>query len=180
MFTTVFVGDLNRNVLKRDLELVFKKYGKINSIIIKDRYAFIDYNYHRDALKAVDELNGSEIMGVRIRVEMAKGVLREFRRSSSHRERSHSRRSRGIRSDFRVWVHNVSHRVTCENLKEYMDTAGKVVYIHICKDGDALVEFDSLSDMFNAVHKLDDTKLKHRNIRLSVDCSYRRSTSDDM
>ena len=52
--TQIYVGNLDRDISRRDIENTFDKYGKILSCDIKSKgnapsYAFIDFEDERDA-----------------------------------------------------------------------------------------------------------------------------------
>lgn len=78
--TRVYVGNLSDKVKKEDLEDQFSKYGKLNSVWVAFNppgFAFVEFENQDDAMKACDDLNGSEIMGSELRVEISKGRPRQ-------------------------------------------------------------------------------------------------------
>ncbi|KAB0799895.1 hypothetical protein PPYR_07775 [Photinus pyralis] len=77
--TRVYVGGLQDNVKKEDLESEFEKYGKLNSVWVAFNppgFAFIEFCNQVDAETACDNLNGTDILGSKIRVEIARGKRR--------------------------------------------------------------------------------------------------------
>ncbi|BFF95035.1 GL18979 [Drosophila persimilis] len=93
--TRVYVGNLTDKVKKDDLEGEFTKYGKLNSVWIAFNppgFAFVEFEHRDDAEKACDILNGSELLGSQLRVEISKGRPRQSRRGGSS--------ERGRRGDF--------------------------------------------------------------------------------
>ncbi|KAG1655646.1 Serine-arginine protein 55 [Nymphon striatum] len=106
--------------------------------------------------------------------------------------RDSSRYGPPTRTEYRVVVENLSSRVSWQvplifrvllmasfafkDLKDYMRQAGEVTYADAHKQhrNEGVVEFATLSDMKNAVEKLDDTELNGRRIRLVEDRSNRR------
>jgi len=76
MGTRVYVGRLPYDVRERDIEKFFKGYGRVREILMKDGFAFVEFDDHRDADDAVYELNGKELMGERVHVEYARGPSR--------------------------------------------------------------------------------------------------------
>ncbi|KAH8281679.1 hypothetical protein KR054_002244 [Drosophila jambulina] len=94
--TRVYVGNLTDKVKKDDLEGEFTKYGKLNSVWIAFNppgFAFVEFEHRDDAEKACDILNGSELLGSQLRVEISKGRPRQGRRGGGSVER-------GRRGDF--------------------------------------------------------------------------------
>lgn len=74
--TRVYVGNLCEKVKKEDLEGEFTKYGKLNSVWVAFNppgFAFVEFESRDDAEKACDLLNGTEVLGSKLRVEISKG-----------------------------------------------------------------------------------------------------------
>jgi len=72
----VYVGGLDDSIKKEDLEGEFEKFGKLNSVWIAlnpPGFAFIEFSNYSDAETACDNLNGTDFLGSKIRVEIAKG-----------------------------------------------------------------------------------------------------------
>ncbi|EDW64551.1 RNA-binding protein Rsf1 [Drosophila virilis] len=100
--TRVYVGNLTDKVKKDDLEGEFTKYGKLNSVWIAFNppgFAFVEFEHRDDAEKACDILNGSELLGSQLRVEISKGRPRQGRRGGPG--------DRGRRSD--VGRHSITN-----------------------------------------------------------------------
>ncbi len=76
----IYVGNLNYRLKEEDLNEVFSNYGEVSSVkIINDRvtgrakgFAFVEMSNDDDALKAIEELDGSELMEREMRVNQAK------------------------------------------------------------------------------------------------------------
>lgn len=74
--TRVYVGGLSDGVKKEDLETEFEKFGKLNSVWVAFNppgFAFIEFSNHSDAETACDNLNGTDFLGSKLRVEIARG-----------------------------------------------------------------------------------------------------------
>ncbi|XP_065225343.1 serine-arginine protein 55 isoform X2 [Planococcus citri] len=198
----IFVGGLPYQVRERDIERFFKEFGVIREILLKKGYCFVEFDDYRDADDAVYELNGKELMGERVSVEKARGTPRgsDVWRGSGRPPRDYGpppprRRSRGrdrdgdhrnnerygppTRTEYRLIVENLSSRVSWQDLKDYMRQAGEVTYAdaHKQRRNEGVVEFNSYSDMKNAIERLDDTELNGRRIHLVEDKHRRRSHS---
>ncbi|CAH0550898.1 unnamed protein product [Brassicogethes aeneus] len=195
MSTRVFVGGLTYKIRERDLEKFFRKYGRIKEVSMKNGYAFVEFDDHRDADDAVYEMNGKDLMGDRVTVERARGTPRgsdQWRGSGERGGGGGDRGGRGYgpprgsrndpprgrdkygpptRTEYRVVVENLSSRVSWQDLKDYMRKAGEVTYADAHKQciNEGVVEFASYSDMKNAIEKLDDTEINGRRIRLTED-----------
>ncbi|PSN39910.1 hypothetical protein C0J52_07952 [Blattella germanica] len=74
--TRVYVGGLSDGIKKEDLESEFEKYGKLNSVWVAFNppgFAFIEFANQDEAETACDSLNGSEMLGSKLRVEISRG-----------------------------------------------------------------------------------------------------------
>lgn len=77
--TRVYVGGLNDGVKKEDLEGEFEKFGKLLSVWVAFNppgFAFIEFCSLSDAETACDNLNGTDFLGSKLRVEIARGKTR--------------------------------------------------------------------------------------------------------
>ena len=61
----MYVGGLSYRARERDLEKLFKRYGRLREISMKNGYAFVEFDDYRDADDAVYECNGKDFMGDR-------------------------------------------------------------------------------------------------------------------
>lgn len=106
--TRVYVGGLSDGVKKEDLESEFEKFGKLNSVWVAFNppgFAFIEFSSHSDAETACDNLNGTDFLGSKLRVEIARGKgrrgsfrgARGGRRGSSRGDSFRSYGDRGYR-----------------------------------------------------------------------------------
>eukprot|EP00111_Clytia_hemisphaerica_P016393 TCONS_00048539-protein len=179
----IYVGNLPQFVRQRDLEDHFDRYGKVRGIDIHSRFdpafAFIEFEDSRDADDAVYGEDGKRFDGNRIKVQFPRGTPRD----SSGRGRGSSRGGRGppggsrggrggrgppSRTDHRIIVSGLPKSGSWQDLKDHMREAGEVVYADVYKDGTAVCEFKSSSDMKWALKNLDDTKFKSHELGTSL------------
>lgn len=87
--TSLFVGNLSKNISESKLVKIFKKIGpcKVDFKTSKGPYAFVEYDYFDDAKKALKELNKTNLQGANgtslVRIEMSKKKTEEQLRSDS-------------------------------------------------------------------------------------------------
>jgi len=67
----IYVSRLPRKATSDDLKDLFKKYGKIREILLKNGYAFIEFDDYRDADEAANEMDGKSFEGQKIIVQPA-------------------------------------------------------------------------------------------------------------
>jgi len=206
MSTRVYLGGIPPRTREKDVERFFRKYGRIKDILIKSKYAFIEFEDYRDAEDAVYDLHGADFLGDRVTCELAKGTPHGRDKDRwggggyGRRSRSRSRDRRGgggggggrdgnrpvwlekygppTRTEYRVIVENLSSRVSWQDLKDFMRSAGEVTYAdaHKTRRNEGVVEFARYEDVRNAMDKLDDTELNGRRIKI-VDDSRKKGGS---
>ena len=177
----------------------------VSNILSVVRYAFVEFDDYRDAEDAVYDLHGTDFMGDRVTVEVAKGTPHGRdkdrwgsggggRSGRGARSRGRDRRGGGrggdrpvwldkygppTRTDYRVIVENLSSRVSWQDLKDFMRSAGEVTYAdaHKNRKNEGVVEFARYEDVQNAIDKLDDSELNGRRIKIVDDSSKKRKSS---
>jgi len=65
----VYVGGLSDRTTENDVDVAFSKFGRIREIALKTGFCFVEFEEVGDAMTAVRRMNGSEIAGVRVRVQ---------------------------------------------------------------------------------------------------------------
>lgn len=182
MGTRVYVGRLSIDCRESDLQKFFRGYGKIRDILIKNGFGFVEFDDYKDADDAVFELNGKDLLGERVILEIARGPVRRTGGRSGFRRRGSWMDKYGppTRTEYRLIVENLSSKVSWQDLKDFMRQAGDVTYAdaHKQRRNEGVVEFATYTDMRNAYYKLDSAQLNGRKIRLIEDRPrHRRSRS---
>ena len=122
MSTRVYVGGLSHRSREKDVERFFRKFGRIREISMKvsllykqgtwglitsncnfifpqNGFCFVEFDDYRDADDACYEMNGRDLLGERVSVEIARGTPhgrdREKWGGGSGRDRRDDRRGRG-------------------------------------------------------------------------------------
>ncbi|KAL1474310.1 hypothetical protein MTO96_038072 [Rhipicephalus appendiculatus] len=187
MTTRVFIGHLSYQVREKDVDRFFKGYGRVGDIHLKNGFGFVEFEDHRDADDAIKDLNGKELLGERVSVELAHGSRRGPGGrilAPGSRDWRDSRFGPPVRTNYQLVVENLSSHVSWQDLKDYMRQAGEVTFTdaHSNRPNEGLVEFSNYADMRNALSKLDNTDLSGRRIKLYESkksrASNRKSRSD--
>ncbi|KAK2727549.1 RNA-binding protein Rsf1-like isoform X1 [Artemia franciscana] len=70
----VYVGNLLETVRREDLEDEFSKFGELKNVWVAQNppgFAFVEFEDPQDANSAIDSLNGAELLGSTVKVEMS-------------------------------------------------------------------------------------------------------------
>lgn len=173
MSARVYVGGLADDARERDVEKFFKGYGRLREIVLKNGYGFVEFEDKRDAEDAIDDLDGKDLCGMRVRIEQAKA------RGGGRGTGAYRGQPPGNKTDYRVIVTNLSSRTSWQDLKDFFRSAGEITFTnaHKMRTGEGVVEFADRRGMDWALDKLDDTELDGRRIRCEQERSSRRSKS---
>ncbi|CAK8694348.1 unnamed protein product [Clavelina lepadiformis] len=186
----IYVGRLSHRARESDVDRFFRGFGKIHDIMLKNGFGFVEFEDYRDAEDAIHELNGRDLCGERVLLEMARGIPRGAggafvsdyvppappRSSRNHRS---SRSSSGTGGYFgrpsddgyRIIVENLSSRVGWQDLKDMVRSYGEVIYAdaHHYRKNEGVVELASRSEVKLAVEKLDGKEINGRRIKVTAD-----------
>ncbi|ESP02308.1 hypothetical protein LOTGIDRAFT_238035 [Lottia gigantea] len=69
----IFIGNLSHEAQESDLRPAFEKYGAVAECAVLSSYGFVHMENEDEAQAAIEGLNGYDICGLRIRVEMSHG-----------------------------------------------------------------------------------------------------------
>jgi len=189
----LFVARISTRTRTRDLEDLFGRYGRLRDVVIKQGYAFVEYEDGRDAKDASKELDGYKLDGERIAVEFSRrrGDDRERGGGRGRREDRFSDRRPPPRgggrftpphnTDYRLLARNLPARADWKDLKDFFRDAGRVCFTDVRRDRDGtevgVVEFESQSDLENAIKKLDGSKMHGSALQLINDYKAGASSS---
>ncbi|KAI3401106.1 hypothetical protein diail_252 [Diaporthe ilicicola] len=86
----IFIGNLSQErVSKRDVFELFHQYGRLAQISLKSAYGFVQYHTNTDAQAAMAALQGAEVKGRKINLEVSK-----TQKSKKDRDHSPERKNR--------------------------------------------------------------------------------------
>lgn len=74
----VFVDKLSSRTKKHELEHMFEKYGRINSVSLNRGNAYVEFDRPKDATEAIRKLDDTKLHGKRMSVEYAVKTTNNF------------------------------------------------------------------------------------------------------
>ncbi|KAI9864316.1 MAG: hypothetical protein M1813_003236 [Trichoglossum hirsutum] len=175
--TRLYLGNLPRNVTKKDVEDHFKKHGagEITEVKLMSGFGFIEYKDAMDAMDVVPAFHGSDFLGERLTVQFARGP--RHRDAFTNPDRSIPRPRR---TPHRMLITGLPGDTSWQDLKDFARQSGlDVVYSEVGrdrdgKDGKGFVEFETAADLRTAVEKLDHLEFKGSRVSCVADTQEER------
>lgn len=193
---SVFLGNLSDHARNDDIEKFFKGFGKLKDVSLKGGYGFVQFEDKYDAKDAVRELDGKDLCGQRVRIELSNGARDRRRGRSRSRSRSRDRRQRKdsrdsprrrsyydktayrkygapTRTKWTIEIDNLSEKVSWQDLKDFFRRVGEVTYGEAhdktrCGPGRGVICFEKRRDMDRAVKEYDNYDLKGRKMEMKI------------
>ncbi len=165
----VQVTNLDPEVTWAKVKEFMSAAGKVLKLeLLKDdrgkcKGALVDFECQLEALRALQQLEGAELVGRKV-------TLKEEAEPS----RSRSPRRRKSPTGTQVFVGNLHYSVTWQQLRDVFRTYGPVLGAYIPRTRDSrsrgygFITFESSSDAQRAIEKLNDTELNGRRISVRL------------
>ncbi|XP_073434601.1 uncharacterized protein [Dendrobates tinctorius] len=142
----IFVGNVDDRTTQEELTELFQKYGMVVSCAVMKQYAFIHMRASDSATKAIEELNGREVHGKKLVVELSKPRPQ---------------------NTWKIFVGNVGSNCDASELRALFETYGNVVECDVVKDF-AFVHMEKESDAREAIDKLNGRDLRGKRINVEM------------
>jgi len=130
------------------------------------------YSTREDMERCLDEMDGFEINGKKIRVSQGEGESRGRSRSRSRSApRGGRNRARPHRTPYCIAIDNLSSRCDWAELKDYMRKAGEVTYVDAHNRmgrGRGEACYSTRDDLYRALDSLQGTDINGKCIKLSI------------
>ncbi|XP_077143480.1 RNA-binding protein 14-like isoform X2 [Ranitomeya variabilis] len=151
----IFVGNVDDRTTQEELTELFQKYGLVVSCAVMKQYAFIHMRASDSATKAIEELNGRELHGKKLVVELSKPRPQ---------------------NTWKIFIGNVGSDCEASELRALFETYGKVVECDVVKDF-AFVHMEKESDAREAIDKLNGRDLRGKRINVEMSSKANRPMS---
>ena len=177
----VYFGRLPESLSQDEFEKMLSEHGKPRNIEWKSGYAYVDYKHGSDASKTVQNLNGRDVGGNHILVELAQNGGGGYAVAGAFATRPFAKppMPRPVRTPHRVRIENLSSRTRWMELKELLSLAGEVTFAdtHKRKTGEGIVEFATREGMDEAIKTFHNTSFYGKTIKLYDESPRGRSRS---
>ncbi|XP_010095385.2 30S ribosomal protein 2, chloroplastic [Morus notabilis] len=172
----LYVGNIPRTVTNNELAKIVGEYGAVEKAeVMYDKYsgrsrrfAFVTMKTVEDANAAIEKLNGTEIGGREIKVNVTEKPLSGVDLSLQAEE------SQFVDSPHKVYVGNLAKNVTTETLKNFFSEKGNVLGAKVSRvpgtsksTGFGFVSFSSEENVEAAISSFNNSLLEGQRIRVN-------------
>lgn len=173
----LYIGNIPRTVNNSELQGIVEEHGAVEKVeVMYDKYsgrsrrfAFVTMTTVDDANAVVEKLNGTQIGGREIKVNITEKPLQGADLSLLQAEESQF-----VDSPHKVYVGNLAKTVTSETLRNLFSEKGKVLGAKISRvpgtsksSGFGFVSFSSDEDVETAISSFNNTLLEGQKIRVN-------------
>lgn len=155
----LFVRPIGFETPQEAIEKHFSDIGPVVEVQIMRGYAFVTFENHEDAAKAVETLAGSDLDGQALQIELAHGRKEETRNRN------------------RVKVTNVPENTAWQDFKDYVRDKGmEPSFVKVFRDYEsgetiAALEFEDGEALSSAIEQLNDADYQGSTLRAEHDTS---------
>ncbi|XP_069500884.1 RNA-binding protein 14 [Ambystoma mexicanum] len=151
----IFIGNVDERTTQEEMSALFEKHGTVVSCAVMKQFAFVHMREEDRALAAIAALNGRELNGRKMVVELSK--------------------PRPLNT-WKVFVGNVSASCTPAELRAVFEAYGRVVECDIVKDY-AFVHMEKEAEVKEAIENLNGKELKGRRINVELSTKVQKKGS---
>ncbi|MED6206484.1 30S ribosomal protein 2, chloroplastic [Stylosanthes scabra] len=173
----LYVGNIPRTVTNDELKNIVEEHGAVEKAeVMYDKYsgrsrrfAFVTMKTVEDANAVVEKLNGTEIGGREVKVNITEKPL-----STADTSFLQADESNFVDSPHKVYVGNLAKTVTSDTLKTFFSEKGKVLSAKVSRvpgtsksSGYGFVSFSSDEDVEAAISSFNNVSLEGQTIRVN-------------
>ncbi|XP_058788496.1 small ribosomal subunit protein cS22-like [Vicia villosa] len=174
----LYIGNIPRTVGNDELAQIVQEHGAVEKAeVMYDKYskksrrfAFVTMKTVEDANAAVEKLNGTEIGGREIKVNITERPLT----TGSLPLQAEEKETQFVDSPYKVYVGNLAKNVTSDILKNFFSEKGKALSAKVSRvpgtsksSGFGFVTFSSDEDVEAAISSFNDALLEGQKIRVN-------------
>ncbi|KAL6897349.1 hypothetical protein ACP4OV_007045 [Aristida adscensionis] len=172
----LYVGNIPRTVTDDELRSMFAEHGAVERAeVMYDKYSgrsrrfgFVTMSTAEEATAAVESLNGTEVGGRKIKVNVTESFLPNIDRSAPEPEPVF------VDSQYKVYVGNLAKTVTTEVLRNFFSEKGQILSATVSRapgtsksKGYGFVTFSSEEEVEAAIATFNNAELEGQPIRVN-------------
>jgi len=155
----VYIAGIPHDILQTEFEEALAPYGPVHRTDLKKGFAFVFMRRDQDAQYMVNKLDGSRLLGARVRVEWAKGAV-----DTSRRETERKAAAMSCPTSTLFMVNFDEDRIDDKEIRDFFrDYDVRAVSI---RKNFAFIEFSAVGEARAALEALNGTRLHDRPIVL--------------
>lgn len=173
----LYVGNIPRTTNNDELQKVFEEHGSIEKVEVmydkwsgrSRRFGFVTMKTVDDANAAIEKLNGTEIGGRKIKVNVTEKPLNGVTSTLAQSEETPF-----VDSPYKLYVGNLAKTVTSDSLKSFFADKGNVLGAKVSRvpgtsksSGFGFVSFSSEEEVEAAISSFNDAVLEGQKIRVN-------------
>nr|XP_043623774.1 30S ribosomal protein 2, chloroplastic [Erigeron canadensis] len=173
----LYVGNIPRTTNNDELEKIFQEHGSIEKVEVmydkwsgrSRRFGFVTMKTVDDANVAIEKLNGTEIGGRKIKVNVTEKPLNGVTSTVVQSDETPF-----VDSPYKLYVGNLAKTVTSESLKSFFADKGNVLGAKVSRvpgtsksSGFGFVSFSSEEEVEAAISSFNDAVLDGQKIRVN-------------
>ncbi|GLT60705.1 hypothetical protein SLA2020_334610 [Shorea laevis] len=173
----LYIGNIPRTVDNDELRKIVEQHGAVDKAeVMYDKYsgrsrrfAFVTMKTVEDANAAIEKLNGTQIGGREIKVNITEKPLTQVDFSLLQAEESQF-----VDGPYKVYVGNLAKTVTSDTLKKFFSEKGKVLSAKVSRvpgtsksSGFGFVTLSSEEDVEAAISSYNNSLLEGQRIRVN-------------
>jgi nucleolin len=168
--TKLYIGNLGWDTSTEDLQASFAEFGNMGDCyVVIDRatgesrgFGFVTFSTEEEAQRAVEAMNGREMQGRKIRVDISKP--------------KGSAPARGAQDEGnKIYIGNLGYDTTVEDLRQHFGQHGDLVDITVVTDRDSgnsrgfgFATYSSASEAQAAADSMDGFEMDGRQLRVNI------------
>ncbi|XP_075044835.1 RNA-binding protein 14 isoform X2 [Mixophyes fleayi] len=142
----IFIGNVDDRTTQEELSELFEKHGTVVSCAVMKHYAFVHMRGTDRAMKAIEALNGWEVNGKKMVVELSKPRPQ---------------------NTWKIFIGNVGSDCEVSEIRSMFEVYGRVVECDVVKDY-AFVHMERESEAKEAIENLNGKEIKGKRINVEM------------
>jgi len=163
----LFVHGVKQEIDEDDIKSEFEVFGKVvDSFNPGKGFAFVTFSLPEEASAAAEGLDGKEVFGSNISVNVSKPKVKAPAEESKEVKTKKSKKEKN--AGIRLFVNNVSEDTSQEDLKKAFDAYGTVTDVYNPGKGFAFVNFSTENEANAAIEALNGKEVCGKEVECNI------------